>query len=287
MASLRDYYLLIKPGIVYGNAYHVAAGVFLAYQFDWSWLTALGVLAGTSLMIASACIVNNYFDRHEDAKMPRTRNRVLATGEISGLQATVLAMFGLLAGLGVLLFTTNLLTVAIGVTAYMLYAFVYTFLKRITAYNTLVGTIPGALPGVAGYTAFSGSIDLVAWLIFLVLALWQLPHFYAIAIRRRDEYSETEFRFITAALSKRSLWLLLIGLIVGYGVAFVWLAILMMHWIFVALICLSVAWWLWIAMRKPTDFTAWAKKVFLGSLVLMLVFSATTLGNFMIEKIFG
>lgn len=286
MASLRDYYLLVKPGIVTGNAYHVLAGIFLAYQFDWSWSTGIGVLVGTSAMIASACVVNNYFDRRQDAKMGRTKDRPLANGNISVAAAITFAVLLLAGGLGLLAVTTNLLTVVLGLIAYVSYAFVYTYLKYVTAYNTLVGTIPGALPGVAGYTAFSGQLDQVAWLIFAVLALWQLPHFYAIAIRRRGEYQATDFKFITAALSDRSLWLLITGLIVVYGIAFVCLALLTMHWVFGLVIAIAAAWWTWLSLQKPTDFTAWAKRVFLGSLVLMMVFSLTTLANFLIEKIF-
>lgn len=285
MARLRDYYLLVKPGIVAGNAYHVLAGIFLAYQFDWSWVTAVGVLVGTSAMIASACVVNNYFDRRQDAKMGRTKDRPLANGNISVPAAMLFAALLLAGGLGLLVATTNPLTVALGLIAYVSYSFVYTYLKYVTAYNTLVGTIPGALPGVAGYTAFSGQMDQVAWLIFVVLALWQLPHFYAIAIRRRKEYQATDFKFITAALSNRSLWLMITVLIVVYGVAFVCLALLTMHWVFALAIGLAAGWWAWLSFQKPTDFTAWSKRVFLGSLVLMMVFSLTALANFLIEKI--
>lgn len=276
---------MIKPGIVIGNAYHVLAGIFLAYQFDWSWATAGGVLVGTSALIASACVANNYFDRHQDARMDRTKNRPLANGSISLFSAVVFAGLLLIGGLALLHLTTNTLTVILGLIAYISYAFVYTYMKRITAYNTIVGTLPGALPGVAGYVAFSGQLDWMAWLIFIVLAIWQLPHFYAIAIRRRQEYEATEFKFITNSLGKRQMWWLINSLIVAYGIAFVCLGLLTMHWALVLVIWLACSWWIWLSIQQPTDYTVWAKRVFGGSLVLMMVFMATTLGNFLLEKL--
>lgn len=284
MAKPSDYYRLIKPGIVTGNAYHVLAGIFLAYQFAWSWWTAIGVFVGTCALIASACVINNYFDRYQDAKMGRTKNRPLASGTISVPVALSIAAVLLVGGMALLVATTNWLTVTLGVIAYLSYAVVYTYLKRVTTYNTIVGTIPGALPGVAGYTAFSGAMDWVAWLIFAVLAIWQLPHFYAIAIRRRKEYSVTDFKFITASLSKRQVWLLIVSLVVAYGIVFVCLSLLTMHWLLTGLIWVGCSWWIWLALQSPRDYTKWAKKVFGGSLVMMMVFMLTTLGNFLLEK---
>lgn len=285
MATARDYWLLIKPGIVIGNAYHVLAGVFLAYQFDWSWKIGVGVLVGCCAMIASACIVNNYFDRHQDAKMGRTKGRPLVNGNITPGAGLAIAGLLLIGGLLTLILTTNQLTVWLGVIAYISYSFIYTYLKRVTAYNTLVGTLPGALPGVAGYTAFSGQMDTIAWLIFVVLAIWQLPHFYAIAIRRRQEYRRTDFKFITTALSQRSMWWLINALIVAYAVAIIALAQLTMHWLWVVVTGLACAWWLWLAVQPIKNYTAWAKSLFGGSLLLMMVFMVTSLGNFVIEKI--
>lgn len=217
--------------------------------------------------------------------MDRTKNRPLANGSISLFSAVVFAGLLLIGGLALLHLTTNTLTVILGLIAYISYAFVYTYMKRITAYNTIVGTLPGALPGVAGYVAFSGQLDWMAWLIFIVLAIWQLPHFYAIAIRRRQEYEATEFKFITNSLGKRQMWWLINSLIVAYGIAFVCLGLLTMHWAFVLVIWLACSWWIWLSIQQPTDYTVWAKRVFGGSLVLMMVFMATTLGNFLLEKL--
>lgn len=285
MSRLYEYYRLVKPGIVIGNTYHVLAGIFLAYQFGWSWLTAIGVVLGTAALIASACIVNNYFDRHQDSQMDRTKSRPLASGSISIVSAISLATGLLISGIVLLALTTNLLTVGLGVLAYISYAFVYTYLKRVTTLNTLAGTLPGALPGVAGYTAFSAEFDWIAWLIFIVLAIWQLPHFYAIAIRRRKEYKATNFKFITASLKKAQVWRLITALVVVYGMAFLSLSLLTMHWAFSVIIWLACSWWIWLSVQRPSDYTDWAKKIFTGSLVLMMVFMTTTLANFLLEKL--
>lgn len=188
-SQLLAYYTLTKPGIIKGNAVHVLAGSFFASMWMPDWLAIAGVLIGTSFVIASACVVNNYIDRDIDKKMARTKQRASVTGQIGLKYAIIFALLLLLAGLAFLVLFTNAYVVAIGIAAYILYAIVYTLSKPKTVHSTLIGAIPGALPIMAGFVAVAGEITLSAWLLFLLVAVWQMPHFYAISLFRKREYA--------------------------------------------------------------------------------------------------
>lgn len=179
---------MTKPGIIYGNLLNTTAGFLFASAGDIDFGLLLATLIGTALVIASACVVNNYIDRKLDAKMVRTKNRALAAELISYVNAWLFAAFLGVCGFGVLAFFTNWLTFAIGVTAYCFYIVAYGLAKRKSVHGTLVGTISGALPPVAGYVAVTGSLDWACLIIFLILAFWQMAHFYSIAIYRAKDY---------------------------------------------------------------------------------------------------
>lgn len=184
----KQFYILTKPGIIRGNVIHTLAGALFASIWVPNWLLIIGVLIGTSFVIASACVVNNYLDRNIDRKMKRTSKRASATREISVKHGMIFAAVLLAIGFATLLAFTNIYVVIIGIIAYVMYSFVYTLSKPRTIHSTLIGTIPGALPAMAGYVAVVGEVTLGAWLVFLLIAAWQMPHFYAISIFRRDEY---------------------------------------------------------------------------------------------------
>ncbi len=145
-------------------------------------------LAGLSLVIASACVFNNWIDRDIDKRMRRTKNRALVTGRISTANALTYAGLLGIGGFLTLLTFTNGLVVCVVSLAYIFYIVFYGYAKRHGVYGTLVGTVPGAIPPVAGYLAVSGKIDAAAVILFLILVFWQLPHFYAIAMYRQDDY---------------------------------------------------------------------------------------------------
>lgn len=197
---VRQHYYLIKPGIVFNNSLTAAAGfLFAGSMFAADWLTGVAVVAGSGLIIASACVINNIIDRKIDKKMERTKKRALVTGRLSVLDAGIFGVVLAVAGFGLLLFFTNLLTLAVGAIAYVWYIVIYGWAKRKTELSTLIGTVPGALPPVAGYTALSGQVDLAAVLLFVILVTWQMGHFYTIAIYRRKEYAKAKLPIITVA----------------------------------------------------------------------------------------
>jgi protoheme IX farnesyltransferase len=185
---LRDYYWLTKPGIVWSNVMAASAGFLLMSRWRTGWWTLFATLIGTSLIIASACVINNYLDRGIDAKMERTKKRALPSGRIPVSAAlTYAAVLGIV-GFLVLGLWTNGRVVLIGAVGYFSYIVLYGIGKRRTVHGTLIGTISGATPPVAGYAAATGRLDGGALLLFLILVAWQMPHFYAIAMRRHDDY---------------------------------------------------------------------------------------------------
>jgi protoheme IX farnesyltransferase len=140
---IRAYYELVKPGIVYSNALTAAAGFLFAARGSVDFGIFVTLIAGTSLIISSACVFNNYIDRGIDSKMARTKNRAIASGKISGRNALIYA--AALGFLGFVLLTkTNVLTLFIGVGAFIGYVVLYGITKRKSVHGTLVGTFPGA-----------------------------------------------------------------------------------------------------------------------------------------------
>lgn len=184
-----NYYLITKPGIIFGNLMTLTAGFLLASQGNFDLKLFLATLLGLTLIIASACIFNNYIDRQIDKKMERTKQRPLVTGLISArdaiILATILAAFGNL----ILLNFTNLLTVFVTNFGFFVYVLLYSFLKSHTVYATAIGSIAGAIPPVVGYCAVSNHFDLGALLLFILLMLWQMPHFFSIALLHLNDYT--------------------------------------------------------------------------------------------------
>jgi protoheme IX farnesyltransferase len=187
-SSVKTYVLLTKPGIIFGNLVTGIGGFALASQGHFNGLLALASLLGLSLIVGSGCVFNNYIDREIDKKMARTQNRAMARGLISSRDALLFGALLLLIGTGLLLQFTNLLATAIALVGFFVYVFWYSFFKYKTVHGTLIGSIAGAVPPVVGYCSVSGRLDLGAFLIFLIVVLWQMPHFFAIATYRMKEY---------------------------------------------------------------------------------------------------
>ncbi len=283
MQLFSRYYQLTKPGIVYGNVLHTFGGVMLGFHFQWQWGNVIGVIVGTGLVIMSACMVNNYFDRDYDKRMERTKKRGFAEESVNLRLAFIQATLLLSIGLVVLWLTTNNLTVGLALIAFVSYAGVYTYLKHHTAWATLVGTLPGSLPAVAGYTALSGQLDSVALMIFLVIALWQLPHFFAISLFRKQDYVDAGLPVPATVLSMRVLYYLTIFTIGCYLGAVIGLWTI--HLPFAGGIMLFVvAFWWWVVTLRSKVSDNWGRKVFGVSMLASLVFVASAVVSFVLER---
>jgi len=264
---------------MYSNAIAALAGFLLASQWNIDWLLLLVTIAGVMFVIASACVCNNYIDRGIDVRMKRTKKRALVSGVISGTNAIVYCIVLGLIGFLLLSFT-NALTFGLGVTAYILYVVVYGYFKRTSVYGTLVGSVSGALPPVAGYTAVTGSIDLAAVVLFLILTAWQMPHFYAIAMFRRDDYAAAKIPVLPVVRGMKAAKREIFAYIVLLAVVAPLLTVFGYAGIVYAIIAVTAAGgWVVLAIRNYSmDDVAWARKMFFYSLgcLLVLCFAVAT-----------
>jgi heme o synthase len=189
----KDFMALIKIGIVNSNLITTFTGLWLALHFSGqSFLGNLDIVfytvAGSSLIIAGSCAINNYVDRDIDHLMERTKGRPTVTGKV--LPGRVLALGIFLIGLGTLfLFLTTMTATVIGLLGVFSYVVLYTlWSKRQLVSNTIIGSISGAVPPLIGWAAVDANLNIMAWSLFVLMFVWQPPHFYALAMRRVKEY---------------------------------------------------------------------------------------------------
>ncbi len=192
-----DFVELTKPRIAVLVLFTVAAGALFGQPAGPDLLLLVNTLLGTALVAAAASALNQLLERHSDALMRRTENRPLPAGR---LQPTEVLVFGLVlaaVGLGWLALTAKyLLAVWIAALTLVSYVCLYTPLKRYTTLNTLVGAVPGALPPVIGWAAVRGTLDREIVALFLLMFLWQVPHFLAIAWIYREDYARAGLQML-------------------------------------------------------------------------------------------
>ncbi len=272
--TLKTYYQLTKPGIIYGNILNALAGFFLASRWQFEFGLLATTLGGMALVIASSCVFNNYIDRGIDAKMARTNKRALVSGKVSGLAAIIYASCLGVAGFAVLARFTNLLTVGLGVLAVFTYVVLYGVSKRQSVHGTVVGSVAGALPPVAAYSSVTNHLDSGAFILFFIYVFWQMPHFYAIGMYRLKDYKAAGLPILSVKKGLRAskVYVLI------YTVAFVITSLLLTSFGYTGYIYLVVMagiglYWLY---RGLTGFEAgnddrWARQMFGTSLIVVMV----------------
>ena len=190
-AEWRDYFELTKPKVVTLIVFTAVVGMFLAVP-DWPGASALlfGTL-GIGLAASSAAVINHVLDARIDAQMSRTHARPLPQGKLSAGQAlTFAAVLGVIS-MSILTFLVNPLTAVLTFASLIGYAIIYTvYLKRSTPQNIVVGGAAGAAPPVLGWAAVTGEIHADALLLFLIVFVWTPPHFWSLAIAKRDDYAK-------------------------------------------------------------------------------------------------
>jgi protoheme IX farnesyltransferase len=194
--KLSAYVCLTKPRILTMVLVMSAAGFFLGAQSLQPLDTFIIMLLGTGLSSGGAAVLNNYIERECDEKMHRTKTRPIPKGIITPGEALEFGITLVLMGVILLAWQVNLLTGFLSLLTVFLYVLVYTPLKRVTWWNTVIGAIPGAIPPMGGWTAATGELDLGAWILFLILFVWQHPHFYAIAWMYKDDYKRGGFKML-------------------------------------------------------------------------------------------
>ncbi|WP_027349279.1 heme o synthase [Halotalea alkalilenta] len=269
----KKYLLVTKPGIIFGNLISVAGGFFLASRGSIDLLLLLATMIGVSLVIASGCVFNNFIDRDIDKMMERTRQRVLVQGLISGpvtiLYACVLGVLGF----ATLYIAANPLAALFAGLGFFIYVVVYSlYLKRNSVYGTLVGSLSGAAPPVIGYCAVSGSFDAGALILLLIFSLWQMPHSYAIAIFRFNDYRAASIPVLPVERGIGVAKAHIVGYILAFAVATLMLTVsgYAGYGYFVVAVGMS-AYWLYMALRGyvTSDDSAWARRLFVFSILII------------------
>jgi heme o synthase len=276
MSTIKTYYSLTKPGVLYGNAITAAAGYLLASRGMIEWWLFLALCVGSTLVIASACVLNNYLDQDIDKVMARTKKRAIVSGEVSGHNAVIFSIILGLLGIAILIAYTNPLVVAIGVIGFVDYVVLYGMLsKRLSVHGTLVGSISGAMPILAGYCAATGAVDVGAFIVFAVLFLWQMPEFYSIAIYRRKEYQKAGVPVISVMNGVENTKHQIIAYTVMFVVASLLLAILgYAGSVYLIVMAALGGYWIGLALQgiKAKQADEWARRMFHFSLVILLAF---------------
>ncbi len=187
----REYFELCKPKVVALMVFTAWVGMLLAEPGAFPWLALLFGTLGIGSMAGSAAAINHLIDREIDARMRRTERRPLPSGQLKPLNCLVFAVVLGVSGMAMLVLFVNALTAVLTLLSLVGYAFVYTvYLKRATPQNIVIGGAAGATPPLLGWTAVTGQVDPYALVLFLIIFTWTPPHFWALAMYRKDEYAK-------------------------------------------------------------------------------------------------
>ncbi len=192
-----DFAELVKARLTALVLLTTAVGFYLGLRGPMNY-GGLRAFLGTAAAAAGAAALNQWWEWQLDGLMNRTKSRPVPAGRMRPLSALVVGTVLSLVGVVYLSVACNLLAGILAAITVAVYIFAYTPLKRISTFNTLVGAIPGALPPMIGWAAARGSLDSGAWSLFVIVFLWQLPHFFAIAWMYRDDYARAGFQMIAS-----------------------------------------------------------------------------------------
>lgn len=275
---LKTYYMLTKPGIIMGNVVTMAAGFALASKGNLDVLLFIETLLGLGFVIASAGVFNSYLDRSADAKMDRTKNRPFVQGIISTQGALLFGTFLGIMGIAILALFTNLLTVLVAFVGFFVYLVLYAFWKYRSFYGTIIGSVAGAVPPVVGYCAVSNQLDMAALLLFFILLLWQMPHFFAIAIYHIKDYTAAAIPVLPIQKGIPITKVHMVLYIVAFTLTAFMLTVLgytgQIYLMTAAVLGLS---WLVLCLYgfNSSNDTQWARKMFVYSLVVIMTLCLT------------
>jgi len=250
---IKPYLRLTKPGIIKGNLVAAVGGFFLASQGQIDWFLCLVVCVGTTCVVASGCVFNNYIDRDIDGIMKRT-----------------------LIGFFTLFFFTSDIAFLFAVIGFVIYVGLYSLhYKRKSVHGTLIGGLSGACPPVIGYCAVTEQFDLAAATLFLTFCIWQIPHSYAIAIYRFDDYKSAVIPVLPIKVGIARARYHIMGYIVAFAIASLTLSYLGYagSWYALGMGLLSL-YWLYVAKVgfQKMSTAQWGKQVMLLSIICIMAF---------------
>jgi len=192
-----DYAALTKPGLTLLSVVTAAGGAFLASATGFHYQIILHASVGTALAGGGAGALNQYFEKTHDSFMKRTRNRPLASGRINEREALFFGIALVSLGVGYLWVFANTAAAALACLTLGSYLFLYTPLKRVTPFATIVGGVSGALPPLIGWSAVRGGVSIDGWTLFFILFFWQTPHFLSLAWMYREDYRRAGYKVLT------------------------------------------------------------------------------------------
>jgi len=280
--SWRRYYELTKPKVVMLILFTALVGMLLAAPGMVAWDTLVFGLLGIGLAAAAGAVVNHVVDQHIDRVMERTRGRPLPSGRMDAPHAIAFALTLATVAMVVLMVWVNPLTAALTFAAFIGYAVIYTvFLKRSTPQNIVWGGLAGALPPLLGWTAVTGEVHLHGLLLVLLIFVWTPPHFWALAIRRRDEYARAGIPMLPVthgvAFTKQQVFLYTVMLLaVSLMPVFAHMSGLL-YLIGAAGLGLAFVYHAWRLLREEGD--AWAMRTFGYSIVYLTALFAFLLAD--------
>ena len=198
----KAYYELLKPRLSFLVVFSSGFGYALATQSIYSWGNLLTFLVAGFLVSGSSVTINQVIEQKYDAIMKRTQNRPLPSARITASEAVWFSILTGIAGFVLMFLATNLLATSLSFLSLILYAFVYTPLKRVGSIAVFVGAIPGALPPLIGWAAATGGLSYEAMIIFGIQFIWQFPHFWAIAWVSDEDYKKAGFKLLPGGGAK-------------------------------------------------------------------------------------
>ncbi len=279
---IKDFIDLTKPGIVRGNSLTAFAGFMLASNGSIDIRSLFGSIGGLSLVVASACVFNNVIDQDIDSRMERTKNRAIVRDRVSRLSALIYGYILLIFGIVALHIFTNILTLTLALIGFLSYVVLYGYFKRRSMYSTEIGSISGAIPPVVGYVSVSNRLDFAALFLFAFLVLWQMPHFYAIGIKRVIDYKNAELPIVSVKKGiKHTKLRALVYLILLLAITPLLTIAGYTGWTYLVIMTLSVTIWLSgsiVDLNKLKD-KQWAGRMFRVSLIILTLFSVLLVFN--------
>ncbi|MBY6211383.1 heme o synthase [Microbulbifer agarilyticus] len=285
-ASWRDYYELTKPRVVMLMILTSVIGMLLAVPgmvpLD---ILILGNL-GIALCAGGAAAVNHLVDRQIDIKMARTTNRPVARGRVEPQKALMFAMALGCAGMAILLVFVNALTAWLTLLSLLGYAVVYTmFLKRATPQNIVIGGLAGAAPPLLGWVAVTGEVHGHGLLLALIIFAWTPPHFWALAVHRRDDYAKAEIPMlpITHGVQYTKVHILLYTFIL-FAVSLLPFATAMLGWLYLlGAVVLGIGFLYWaVEMLRDRNPNAGMETFKYSIIYLMALFCIMLLDHYLV-----
>jgi len=282
----RDWWQLCKPRVVALMLVTSLIGMLLSTHSSVPWTVLLLGNLGIGLCAAAAATVNHVVDRHIDALMARTRRRPVSGGRIAPQSALLFALLLALMGQALLLLFTNALTAWLTLASLLGYAALYTgFLKRATPQNIVIGGLAGAAPPLLGWVAVSGRLEPGALLLVLIIFAWTPPHFWALAIARKEEYAKASIPMLPVTHGERyTKWHIVLYSLILLAVSLLPFAIAISGWLYLAAALLLGGRFVQLCVRLYRDpLSQSAMAVFKYSIAyLFLLFIALLLDHYLL-----